>query len=683
MIKFIKSCSCFIFLFPIFLHSVASTWTDGSSNWNNAANWSAGVPNGIDDSATFNPPAGTTPITLDISPTLGSLTINAAASSYIFSAANINFQVSAGSATLTAGGSPPTMNNSFTFSSDTTLNISSFLSISHGVTGAGSLIKSGTGTIQVSGTPLTYGGTTTINNGMVLISTTNVLPITTDLTINGGSLNINNISQTLGSISGGGSGISINGLTSVLTVGNASNTTFSGAISNTGKLTKVGIGTLTLSGVNTYGGGTNINNGILKIGADNNLGSGNISFNGGTLETTATFSTSKNITLNSSGTISVDPGVITTCTGQITGNGELIKENTGILVLSPSSSNNYLGDTHINTGTLRAGVVNALPLSTSLIANSTFDLNNFNQQIGSLQGSGSVTLGNGSLTFGSLNDSVSFPGVISGLGGITKQGIGNFTLANNNLYSGPTNITNGTISCSIVNALSSSTAVIDDSIFDLSDFNQNIGSLSGNGSVTLGVNLLTTLTTGNDNTDTTFSGIISGGGGLTKAGNGIFILSGSNTYTGATNINSGILQTNIANAISSSTAVTVNTTFNLNDFDQNIGSLAGGGSVTLGVNPLTTLTTGNDGTNTIFSGIISGSGRLTKIGSGIFTLSGLNTHTGVTNINSGTLQMGIASALTSSAAVNVNGTFDVNDFNQNIGSLSGSGNVTLGVNPLT
>src|SRR5215475_3557332 len=71
--------------------------------------------------------------------------------------------------------------------------------------------------------------------------------------------------------------------------------------------------------------------------------------------------------------------------------------------------------------------------------------------------------------------------------------------------------------------------------------NQTIGSLTGSGNVTLGVG---TLTTGNDNTNTAFSGVISGAGGLTKIGNGTFSLTGINTYTGPTTVNGGTLAVN-------------------------------------------------------------------------------------------------------------------------------------------
>ena len=78
-------------------------------------------------------------------------------------------------------------------------------------------------------------------------------------------------------------------------------------------------------------------------------------------------------------------------------------------------------------------------------------------------------------------------------------------------------------------------------------------------------------------------------------------------------------------------------TFDLNNFSQSIGSLAGAGSVTLGTS---TLITGNNNISTDFSGVIGGLGGLTKVGTGTQTLSGENTYFGGTTISNGTLQLG-------------------------------------------
>ncbi len=178
----------------------------------------------------------------------------------------------------------------------------------------------------------------------------------------------------------------------------------------------------------------------------------------------------------------------------------------------------------------------------------------------------------------------------------------------------------------------------------------NNGGLVINGTVSLGSNALTV--SGAANTITTISGVIDGSGSLTKTNSGTLVLSGANTYTGATNISAGTLQLGATNVLSSSTAVTVGggpfggpsavPTFDLNNFSATVGSIAGTGSITLGSGALTT---GANDTSTTFSGIVSGTGSVTKTGAGTFVLSGANTYTGATNINAGVLNIQSNTAL--------------------------------------
>ena len=127
------------------------------------------------------------------------------------------------------------------------------------------------------------------------------------------------------------------------------------------------------------------------------------------------------------------------------------------------------------------------------------------------------------------------------------------------------------------------------------------------------------------------------GGTLSKTGNGTVILSGANTYQGATSIQAGTLQAGSTSAFGSNSAVTLanvaGATLNLNGFNNSIGSLAGGGgaggNVTLGA---ATLTTGGNNTSTSYAGVISGTGALTKTGTGTQTLTGANTYTGATTV---------------------------------------------------
>jgi autotransporter-associated beta strand protein len=157
----------------------------------------------------------------------------------------------------------------------------------------------------------------------------------------------------------------------------------------------------------------------------------------------------------------------------------------------------------------------------------------------------------------------------------------------------------------------------------------------------------------------TLSGAITGPGGLSKIGAGTLTLSGQSTYTGSTGVNAGTLQAGAVNAFSPSSAFTVanGATLDLASFNQTIGSFAGAGAVTLGS---ATLTTGNDNTSTTFSGVMSGTGGLAKIGSGILTLTGANTFTGGTALNAGGLVVNGSLA----SGVTVNG-----------GTLSGGGTI--------
>src|SRR5439155_2512281 len=143
----------------------------------------------------------------------------------------------------------------------------------------------------------------------------------------------------------------------------------------------------------------------------------------------------------------------------------------------------------------------------------------------------------------------------------------------------------------------------------------------------------------------------------------------SNNYAGSTTINLGTVQLGAANAIPSTSAVSLanvaGVTLNLITFSDTIGSLAGGG--TTGGNVILgsgTLTAGSDNTSTTFAGTISGTGGLTKAGAGTLTLtSAASSYSGQTIINAGTL---ITSTLASSGT------------NSSIGTGSGNSTILVG-----
>ncbi|WP_395737791.1 autotransporter-associated beta strand repeat-containing protein [Prosthecobacter sp.] len=137
-------------------------------------------------------------------------------------------------------------------------------------------------------------------------------------------------------------------------------------------------------------------------------------------------------------------------------------------------------------------------------------------------------------------------------GGLTKQGSGTLTLSGANTYTGATTVNGGTLKAGSTSAFGSGSAVTLANTagvtLDITGFNTTVGSLSGGGAaggnVTLGA---ATLTTGGDNSSTTYSGVISGtGGGVTKAGAGTLVFTAANTYTGSTTVSGGNLQVGAA-----------------------------------------------------------------------------------------------------------------------------------------
>ena len=445
--------------------------------------------------------------------------------------------------------------------------------------------------------------------------------------------------------------------TRTFSVSNASESlTISGVLSGAGGLTKTSAGTLILSGTNTYSGATTINGGILKISADNNLGTApggataaQLTFGGGTLATTTSFALSSNrgIAFNSTGTIDVASGTTLTYGGIAAGAGGLTKTSAGTLTIS--GANTYGGATTISLGTLKLGANNSVPSGSALTATGTFDLAGFADTIGSLAGGGTVTNSSGgansTLTAGGDNTSTTFSGVMQdGQNAVafTKAGTGTMTLSGTNSYSGATTINGGTLKISADN---------------------NLGAVPGGataGQLTFGGGTLATTTsfalssnrgiafnsTGTidvaSGTTLTYGGIAAGAGGLTKTSAGTLTISGANTYGGATTISLGTLKLGANNSVPSGSALTATGTFDLAGFADTIGSLAGGGTVTNSSATASTLTAGGDNTSTTFSGVIqngSGTVAITKSGTGTMTLSGTNTYSGVTTINAGTLQI--------------------------------------------
>ena len=499
--------------------------------------------------------------------------------------------ITLGSATLTAGGT------------DTT----TFSGVISGATG--SLIKSGNGSLSLTGAN-TYGGTTTLSVGTLDAGNDSAFS-SGKLSVNGGTLTSSGGTRTLANT------VAIGGNT---TIGGANNLTFSGAVSQSGtartlsitntgtttfsntftlaannqtasvtidvagtsggafisgviqngtgsgadSLIKAGAGNLILSGANTYTGTTTITGGTLAL-SGSGVVPGNLVLNGGVLATHGTFSR----TLGTSST-----------QFQFGAAGGGFAAYGGALSVSVGS-NPVWGST---TSFLPTG--GSLILGSSLADNVVDWTSNFSLGTAAR----TITVNDNA---NSANDYAKISGVISGTGGLIKNGGGLLVLSNANTFTGSTTVSDGTLSLQNATALGSGSAGT--TVNSGGTLELNGVSMTNNGTLTL-------------------NGAGDNGSGALRSVNG------ANTYTG--NITLGSAAT-----IASGTAGNL---FTVGTWTTN--------TVTMGSNTLTVDGAGDIKFKANLGASGTTSGGFIKNGTGTTTFNGdANYYTGTTTVNQGTL----------------------------------------------
>ncbi|MEI6655484.1 MAG: autotransporter-associated beta strand repeat-containing protein, partial [Verrucomicrobiota bacterium] len=679
-----------------------------NTNWSTTGNWwASGVPDGVGAAAAFLDNSGTAgfgtteAITLDGNKTVGSVIFQNAATAFTIGTAtgqSLTMDETGSMATISVLSAPTSANHvmsvALVLTDNLTVNIAAGnfgLDLSGAISGSGkTLTKTGAGPLTLSGAAAnTYSGLTQVaagtlnlnktagvnaigsgglqidSNATVVLLASNQIADSATVTVNG-TLALGTFSETLAILAGGGAVTTSSG--SVLTLNSATDSTFLGTINGAGGLAKAGSGTLTLNGSNTYTGGTAINAGTLQVGADHNLGgTGAITFGGGTLAFSAGFSSSRNLTLNSGGGTLDNSGSTATLTGVISGSGALTK--TGIGTVQLTGTNSYTGATTINNGILQISNAAALGITgagTTINAGGELKINGdgivLNEAItlhgGSLCNSTGTNTFSGTLTLtaNSMLDTDATKLIITsgisqsgGTYGLVKDGPGTVELKGTNTYTGETQVLAGTLS------LFNGAAIVDTAALSLANTagvtlelhtSETIGSLAGGGSSGGDVNLGScTLTTGNAS-DTIFAGSISGSGFLVKAGSGTLTLSGSNSYTGGTTISAGALSVAASSALgleANNLTISSGATLKLSDsFSTSrattLGGAGGGagGTFEVAAGKVLTYTSGS---------VIGGSGSLIKTGAGSLAIGGVDSYTGGTYIQAGTLVVNSGYAL--------------------------------------
>lgn len=714
------------------------TWNGSSDNvWSDGANWDTGLAPTSVDTAIFsgNPASGNlTPTNGVVSSVLG-LDFSGATAS--FNVINNNSLTVGNDGILSVGTTlvqQLTNNASLTLQggiidSNLQLTNTGTVSVEDGVTGFDAhVVNNNSITFTRSASPLTMNGTLS-GSGTLTKEGVDSLILNSDVTqnqfiVNAGSLQVG---------SGGNSG-SISGDVTVaagsnITFDRSGSLTYTDVIDGEGGVIKQGSGTLILSGNNTYTGDTTVNAGTLQVTGDvltspitndgmvifnsdvdqtyyYNIGgsgqfikdgsgmltlhgvidnAGGIAINEGTLrlgENTQTGWTA-NLPIENHGHLIFNRSDNFVYAGVISGDGDLTQDGSGRLLLN--AANTYTGDTFVNQGVLQFNI-DAIPPAGDIVNHShvifATDSNDLTYA-GDMSGSGDMSKFGGSQNKLTLTGNNTYTGktYVTAFNGYLYVGDGNthgsltsdielgqntrvyFDRSDHLVYPGvissPINgqalITGGLMGTGVVtftgNSTSSGKTFVQGGTLELGD-----GGATGmvNSDIETAENSYLVF---NHNVDVVFDHLIEGAGSVTKKGINSLTLTADNTYSGTTTVEGGVL--NIGQG---------GNTGEVN------GPIINQGQVIF-----------NRSGNAVYRDVISGSGSVTKLGTGRLFFGAPQLYTGVTTISEGTLTLGDTANL-SGDVVN-NAVLEFRKYSDDIhynGQISGSGEVVfLGAIPTT
>lgn len=537
-----------------------------------------------------------------------------------------------------------------------------------GLAGAGSIVKTGSGTLTLSAPHNGQAGAVMINQGSLQLAADGALGPTATVTladVASAVFDVNGRTQTLAQLSGGGStGGNVTLGNGSLTVGDGFNPTFAGKISGSASsaLTKTGAGTWVVTGDNSgMLGQVNVNQGVLQLSrtaADSKaLGAGNVVNvnNGGTIYQTVTNQIADNATVNvATGGLWRLADVGETI-AMLTGNGEVNWGAASMTVRLNGASGEFSGQLRSNaTSALNVGVSGGGGLGGTwfLSGNNGSESTsgrNFDASIYVL--SGTLKIGHylslGSQSYGTVLRKTTATGGTATRGTLDLNGV---SVYSESLTFDAESGAAGSDGGILTNSNTSATALWTGSITLTKD-----GTILGPG-------------------DIRTTGIVSGGGKLIKQGTGTLLLLGNNSYTGGTVLDGGTIAFSTT-GLGLQGSITFNSNSTLQWFDANNQLDISGRLAAIPAGVVATFDTrAND---VAFASGLSGAGGIAKTGNGTLSLYGASSYGGDTVVSGGSLQLVGANRLPTTTKVtlaNAAGVLlDIGESSQQIGSLAGGG----------